>query len=156
MSTSKKTPLQRPSAATQYTAISLDGGGGGGGGGKPFANLEDQTWWRVTHSLSFFLGGSTFIMGTMCYFYPDWKEGGEYAGWLYTLGSCGFLYGEFARAWRNSSMARRTHPPPPPPPTVCHLCTTHHSRRARVLHVHRSALVTAQHFLIRNGVLLVW
>ena len=30
--------------------------------------------------------------GTACYFYPNWESGGLYAGILYTLGSCGFLY----------------------------------------------------------------
>ena len=58
---------------TTYTAISLDGGGG-----ASVPALEDQAWWRLTHSLAFFLGGSTFILGTLCYFYPDWAEGAEY------------------------------------------------------------------------------
>jgi len=54
--------------------------------------LELQSWWMRTHFLGFFCGGTTFILGTLCYFYPEWEEGGLYADMLYTLGSCGFLY----------------------------------------------------------------
>lgn len=48
-------------------------------------------WWRFVHWFGFFLGGTTFIGGTACYYYPSWSAGGDVAGWLYVLGSCGFL-----------------------------------------------------------------
>jgi len=51
-----------------------------------------QTWWIVTHFLGFFTGGTTFIAGTLCYYYPDWHAGALVAGVLYTVGSFGFLY----------------------------------------------------------------
>ena len=39
----------------------------------------------MTHFLAFFVGGTTFIAGTACYYYPDWSEGGLAAGVLYTV-----------------------------------------------------------------------
>jgi len=34
-----------------------------------------QTWWMVTHFLGFFTGGTSFIAGTVCYYYPEWAAG---------------------------------------------------------------------------------
>lgn len=39
---------------------------------------------RVTHA-------AWIVLGTVCYYFPDWAEGALAAGVLYTLGSCGFL-----------------------------------------------------------------
>lgn len=47
--------------------------------------------WQIFHWLGFVTGGTTFIAGTTCYFYPEWVNGGFYAALLYTLGSFGFL-----------------------------------------------------------------
>merc|ERR1711862_316313 len=54
--------------------------------------LDQQLWWKVTHALGFFIGGSTFIVGTSCYFFPSWINGGLVASILYVIGSFGFLY----------------------------------------------------------------
>ena len=51
-----------------------------------------KKWWRVTHFLGFFIGGMTFIFGTLCYYFPKWTDGAFDAAFLYTLGSVGFLY----------------------------------------------------------------
>jgi len=53
--------------------------------------LELNPSWQALHFFGFFLGGTTFILGTSCYYYPDWVNGGEDAAWLYIIGSCGFL-----------------------------------------------------------------
>jgi hypothetical protein len=51
-----------------------------------------KKWWRITHFLGFFIGGTTFIFGTLCYYFPKWTDGAFDAAFLYTLGSVGFLY----------------------------------------------------------------
>eukprot|EP01117_Protostelium_nocturnum_P001969 TRINITY_DN12622_c0_g1_i1.p1 TRINITY_DN12622_c0_g1~~TRINITY_DN12622_c0_g1_i1.p1 ORF type:complete len:233 (+),score=59.83 TRINITY_DN12622_c0_g1_i1:79-777(+) len=54
---------------------------------------EEQTWWKFIHALGFVTGGTTFILGTFCFF-PDhfnWVTGFEIAGVAYTVGSTGFL-----------------------------------------------------------------
>ncbi|GLC65077.1 hypothetical protein PLESTF_000244100 [Pleodorina starrii] len=48
----------------------------------------DYQSWRIFHALSFLIGGTTFIAGTVCLFYPGWEW---WSAALYTLGSCGFL-----------------------------------------------------------------
>ena len=53
---------------------------------------DQEFWWKATHACGFFVGGTTFIAGTACYFYPAWEAGALVAGILYTVGSCGFLY----------------------------------------------------------------
>ena len=35
--------------------------------------------------------GTTFIAGTVLYFYPDVSDGDLWSAWLYTVGSFGFL-----------------------------------------------------------------
>jgi hypothetical protein len=47
--------------------------------------------WMLLHWIAFALGGTTFIAGTTCYFFPDWQQGAAVGAWLYTIGSCGFL-----------------------------------------------------------------
>lgn len=46
-------------------------------------------WWRVVHVFCFALGGTTFIVGTACYF--DSIAAYSLGAWLYIIGSCGFL-----------------------------------------------------------------
>jgi len=48
-------------------------------------------WWRVIHALGFFIGGSTFIAGTACYYAPPSDAINTLAAVLYTIGSLGFL-----------------------------------------------------------------
>ncbi|GGU37884.1 YrhK family protein [Nocardioides albus] len=47
--------------------------------------------WRVVHGLSFLVGGTTFIVGTVLYFYPQMENVYLYSGILYIIGSLGFL-----------------------------------------------------------------
>jgi hypothetical protein len=54
--------------------------------------LQGRLWWRISHFVGFFTGGFTFILGTLCYYYPNWEAGAFVAAVLYTVGSCGFLY----------------------------------------------------------------
>ncbi len=58
---------------------------------KSRIKYEDEVWWQFIHAFSFLLGGTTFVAGTAMYFYPDYANGGYVAGWLYTIGSFGFL-----------------------------------------------------------------
>ena len=53
--------------------------------------IEETFIWMLFHWGGFFLGGSTFIVGTALYFFPDLPNGGEWSAGLYTLGSVGFL-----------------------------------------------------------------
>mmetsp|Transcript_29285 Transcript_29285/g.57494 ORF Transcript_29285/g.57494 Transcript_29285/m.57494 type:complete len:242 (+) Transcript_29285:120-845(+) len=48
-------------------------------------------WWRILHSLGFTCGGTTFIAGSVCFFFPNWVEGAWWSALLYTVGSLGFL-----------------------------------------------------------------
>lgn len=52
--------------------------------------IYEQTWWQILHFFGFFIGGTTFIAGTSCYYYPDWQESAYYAAVLYIIGSIGF------------------------------------------------------------------
>jgi hypothetical protein len=53
--------------------------------------IEETFLWMFFHWAGFFLGGSTFVAGTVLYFFPDLPYQGEWSAALYTLGSCGFL-----------------------------------------------------------------
>eukprot|EP00123_Amoebidium_parasiticum_P013970 comp22254_c0_seq1/m.32877 comp22254_c0_seq1/g.32877 ORF comp22254_c0_seq1/g.32877 comp22254_c0_seq1/m.32877 type:complete len:239 (-) comp22254_c0_seq1:921-1637(-) len=53
--------------------------------------IESTPLWMFFHFIGFFIGGTTFIAGTSLYYYPEWAPGAEWSGWLYTIGSCGFL-----------------------------------------------------------------
>ncbi|KAG2427487.1 hypothetical protein HXX76_012420 [Chlamydomonas incerta] len=48
----------------------------------------DYRSWRIFHALSFFVGGSTFIAGTVCLFFPGYDT---LSALLYIIGSLGFL-----------------------------------------------------------------
>jgi hypothetical protein len=47
--------------------------------------------WRTVHFMGFFTGGTFFIAGTACYFFPNWVNGSLDAALLYIIGSFGFL-----------------------------------------------------------------
>jgi len=57
---------------------------------------DEQRWWRATHAFGFMLGGTTFWVGTILYYYPEAAalglDQGNISGWLYVIGSSGFLY----------------------------------------------------------------
>lgn len=57
---------------------------------------DEQTWWRSTHAFGFVLGGTTFFVGTLTFYFPDLKflglDQGNFSAWLYIIGSSGFLY----------------------------------------------------------------
>jgi len=74
------------------------GGGGYGSVNVPpegdvaaAAEAPQSCVWNAVHFAGFFVGGGTFILGSMCYLYPHWKPSGHDAAELYVLGSCGFL-----------------------------------------------------------------
>eukprot|EP00747_Dinoflagellata_sp_TGD_P171037 gnl/TRDRNA2_/TRDRNA2_204068_c0_seq1.p1 gnl/TRDRNA2_/TRDRNA2_204068_c0~~gnl/TRDRNA2_/TRDRNA2_204068_c0_seq1.p1 ORF type:complete len:223 (-),score=46.24 gnl/TRDRNA2_/TRDRNA2_204068_c0_seq1:63-731(-) len=54
--------------------------------------LEQRCWWKVTHALGFVIGGTTFLAGTYLYYLPATTFLGYMSGWLYIIGSMGFLY----------------------------------------------------------------
>jgi hypothetical protein len=47
--------------------------------------------WNFIHSFSFFLGGFTFIIGSLTYYWPNSTTAAQLGAALYVLGSCGFL-----------------------------------------------------------------
>mmetsp|Transcript_81425 Transcript_81425/g.159013 ORF Transcript_81425/g.159013 Transcript_81425/m.159013 type:complete len:286 (-) Transcript_81425:339-1196(-) len=51
----------------------------------------NQLWWRVCRVAGIFSGGCAFIVGTTCYYFPDWPEGPMAGGVLFTVGSSAFL-----------------------------------------------------------------
>jgi len=53
--------------------------------------LYQENVWMFFHFLGFFTGGFTFIIGTWLYYFPNVAEAAEWSGWLYTIGSVGFL-----------------------------------------------------------------
>lgn len=58
-----------------------------------FEHLESATTtqWRTLHGSCFLLGGTTFIAGSVLYFYPAMENALLWSGLLYILGSLGFL-----------------------------------------------------------------
>ena len=52
--------------------------------------------WRVTHFIPYLIGGSTFFIGSLCYFTTGTVLAGNYelGGWLFTIGSVGFLFAD--------------------------------------------------------------
>ena len=90
-------PHAKPMLYDHYNGKSLSGSSSSS---DPFDLMQSQCgpfndqelWWKATHAFGFFMGGTTFIAGTACYFFPSWEAGGLIAGILYTIGSFGFLY----------------------------------------------------------------
>eukprot|EP01031_Cornospumella_fuschlensis_P032934 gene32934-39830_t len=63
---------------------------------KPFP--EPLTFsWRLTHWIHYIIGGSTFAVGSYCYF--PWVENYFLGGWLFTIGSLAFAIADFLE-WR--------------------------------------------------------
>lgn len=57
-----------------------------------FFDPEHQgTLWKFLHVFNFALGGTTFIAGTSCLFFPEWELAGNVSAILYIIGSVGFL-----------------------------------------------------------------
>jgi hypothetical protein len=53
--------------------------------------VEETFSWMLLHWAGFFVGGFTFVIGTLLYFHPSWEYGAACSAALYTLGSLGFL-----------------------------------------------------------------
>jgi hypothetical protein len=45
--------------------------------------------WRLSHTLGYILGGTTFLLGSIQY-YP-WISNYSLGGWLFTIGSAGLV-----------------------------------------------------------------
>lgn len=56
--------------------------------------------WRLTHSFAYLLGGSTFLVGSLQYF-PSYNNL-VLGGWLFTIGSAGFLFADAFEWWTNN------------------------------------------------------
>lgn len=57
----------------------------------PTPSCSDTFLWRLVHALGFMIGGTTFIAGTACYYWPSSDSLSALAAVLYTVGSVGFL-----------------------------------------------------------------
>ena len=57
-----------------------------------------RVWWRISHTIPYLIGGFTFLFGSLCYFTTSTGIGlaGDYetGGWLFTIGSIGFLFAD--------------------------------------------------------------
>ncbi|KAI9031082.1 hypothetical protein DFJ74DRAFT_423237 [Hyaloraphidium curvatum] len=86
------------------------------GSGTPGFSLG----WRIFHFCFYFLGGSTFILGSLCYF-PQFQspsfDGYYWGAFWYTLGSCGFLLVDI-QEWFTFGRACGTLPPLEGPPPI--------------------------------------
>jgi len=56
--------------------------------------------WRLVHSILYNIGGFTFLVGSICYFpkYSNYLLG----GWLFTIGSAGFLMADLLEWYTNN------------------------------------------------------
>lgn len=52
--------------------------------------------WRIIHAIPYLIGGTTFLFGSLCYFTGGNTLAGDYeaGGWLFTIGSVGFLFAD--------------------------------------------------------------
>jgi hypothetical protein len=55
---------------------------------------------RLCHNLNYALGGACFLFGSMCYF--NNASNYELGGWLFTIGSAGFLIADLSEWWTNN------------------------------------------------------
>jgi len=55
------------------------------------APVQHSPLWYITLCLAYFIGGTTFILGTSCYFDKNWHDGGEIGSVLFIIGSVSFL-----------------------------------------------------------------
>jgi len=56
--------------------------------------------WRICHSSAYMVGGSTFLVGSLQYF-PIINQL-VLGGWLFTIGSAGFLFADALEWWTNN------------------------------------------------------
>jgi hypothetical protein len=59
-----------------------------------------DTCWRISHTIGYFTGGFTFFVGSLCYF-PALTNY-ELGGWLFTIGSAGFLFADLFEWYTNN------------------------------------------------------
>lgn len=60
---------------------------------EPTSTVDKSQQWRIWHGINYFIGGSTFLVGSILLF-PVFKtlvDADEISGWLYTIGSATFL-----------------------------------------------------------------
>lgn len=59
--------------------------------------------WRITHFIPYIIGGTTFLVGSLCYF-TEGELAGEFqlGGWLFTIGSVGFLFADIFEWYQNN------------------------------------------------------
>lgn len=59
-------------------------------------------FWRIQHNIPYLIGGVTFLIGS-CVYLPDLANY-ELGGWLFTIGSVGFLYADLSEWWKNNKV----------------------------------------------------
>jgi hypothetical protein len=56
--------------------------------------------WRINHTIPYLIGGTTFLYGS--YQYLPSVSNYVLGGWLFTIGSVGFLYADLQEWWKNN------------------------------------------------------
>ena len=56
--------------------------------------------WRILHASLYNVGGITFLLGSLCYL--PWMTDYELGGWLFTIGSIGFLFADLLEWYTNN------------------------------------------------------
>lgn len=67
--------------------------------GKSFPEPLSLTW-RINHTIPYLIGGTTFLLGS--YQYLPEVSNFVFGGWLFTIGSTGFLYADLNEWWKNN------------------------------------------------------
>ena len=59
---------------------------------EPQSTVDKGQRWRIWHGLNYFIGGGTFLIGSILLFpvFNDYVDAAEISGWLYTIGSATF------------------------------------------------------------------
>ena len=68
-------------------------------GQKPFPQPLSLLW-RIQHTVPYLIGGITFLIGS-CQYLPSISNY-DLGGWLFTIGSAGFLYADAVEWWTNN------------------------------------------------------
>ena len=60
---------------------------------EPINTAERSHKWKIWHGLNYFIGGGTFLIGSILLFprFNDYLDAANISGWLYTIGSATFL-----------------------------------------------------------------
>jgi hypothetical protein len=58
--------------------------------------------WRIMHTIPYLIGGFTFFLGS-CQYFP-WINNFVLGGWLFTIGSAGFLFADCNEWWMNNKV----------------------------------------------------